>query len=145
MDGFSIETQVERVGRVIAWLLFALVTCTIAYFELVDHEAITDGDWGGLIAHAAFFASFSLCAMAVVSDRAPNVLVCLVAMIAAALLELVEIVPTSSGTLQHWLASCAGIWIAWYMVRRLGSGWTDFEMVIASVLWLVGIAAAQFF
>jgi hypothetical protein len=52
MDGFSIETQVERVGRVIAWLLFALVTCTIAYFELVDHEAITDGDWGGLIAHA---------------------------------------------------------------------------------------------
>jgi hypothetical protein len=83
--------------------------------------------------------------MAVVSDRAPNVLVCLVAMIAAALLELVEIVPTSSGTLQHWLASCAGIWTAWYMVRRLGSGWTDFEMVIASLLWLVGIAAAQFF
>jgi hypothetical protein len=30
-------------------------------------------------------------------------------------------------------------------VRRLGSGWTDFEMVIASLLWLVGIAAAQFF
>ncbi len=122
-----------------AWAAFTVVTSSIAYYELLDHEAISNGDFVGLIAHACFFGSFAVSLLGVVGASTQPMVVCLGASVIAGIFEAVEVVQTAPGSITEWLSSLVGIWSVWLCVKLLGRPKTDLGMISASSLWFTGL------
>lgn len=123
----------------LAWAAFAVVTSSIGYYELLDHEAISNGDFVGLIAHACFFGSFAVSLLGLIGPSVAPMVVCLAASVIAGIFEAVEVIQTAPGSVQEWASSLVGIGTVWIFVKLLGHPKTDLGMISASSLWFTGL------